>query len=158
MESSRLREHGSRLPMSWDRGGTTTARGRRCPGWGMQTAGGRAPAGGWGGRPCRLNGVNIVPSRLEEPHTARLSAPRGTRPGPSLTTCLVERVADPRPRKPRLRHPGQLLCQQGPARIERSRDTNLLASREFPLEPTWRYRKISSSVLKKCFINGLKNV
>lgn len=101
MESSRLREHGSRLPMSWDRGGTTTARGRRCPGWGMQTAGGRAPAGGWGGRPCRLNGVNVFPSRLEEADTACLPAPRGTRPGPSLTTCLVERVAGPRPSEPK---------------------------------------------------------
>lgn len=44
----------------------------------------------------------------------------------------------PGPRNPGLRHPAQTLCQQGPARIGRSRDTDPLASRGRALEPTWR--------------------
>lgn len=42
----------------------------------------RSARGGWGGRPCRFNGVKVFPSGLEEADTARLPAPRGTRPRP----------------------------------------------------------------------------
>lgn len=65
MESSRLHEHGSRLPASWDGGGTMTARGRGCPGAGRTVQVAERPQGGeektvppqWGqGIPCQTRG------------------------------------------------------------------------------------------------------
>lgn len=56
----------------------------------------------------------------------------------------------PGPRNPGLRHPAQPLCQQGPARVRRSRDTDPLASRGRALGPTWRRGEIiTTSELSK---------
>jgi hypothetical protein len=108
-----------RLVIQWDRpwraGTAADGTGRDRPRWGgagiahcagsspprgaSAAAGGGAPAGG--GEDGRLNGVTVLPLETREADTTRLPAPRGTRPGPSLTTCLVETVAGPRPPEPK---------------------------------------------------------
>lgn len=79
-------------------------------------------------------------------------------PGPSLTTCLIQRVAGPKPPEPNA-PPSRTTVQ--PTRSRENREI----SRYEPTgvsrvssKTTWRYRKTSSSGVKKCFINGLKNV
>lgn len=80
MESSRLREPGSRLPARRAGVGPSLREAEVAQVEGAHaSAGGGAPAGGWGG-PCRLNRVAVFPSRLEEADTARLPVPRGAQP------------------------------------------------------------------------------
>lgn len=98
MESSRLYEHGSGLPVRPGRNRNSHQAGKKEPELRgtVASAGGGAPAG-VGRIVLPQLGQCIFPSGLEKADTARLPAPRGTCPRPSLATCLVQRVASPRP-------------------------------------------------------------
>lgn len=110
----------------------------------LQVAGARGREERGAGQPvCRAAGDG-------EARAQRLPAPgHAPRPLPDNLPSGKE-LQVPGPRNPGLRHPAQPLCQQGPARVQRSRDTDPLASRGRALGPTWRRGEIiTTSELRK---------
>lgn len=128
VELSAERVTGQRGRRRAGRAGSGLRAGERAPGSGRR--GGlrrwRAPGGGRSAaRDSRSAPPQATARRAHEG-----SRRPGARPGPSPTTCLQEKSYwSPGPENPGLRHPAQPLCQPGPARVRRSRDTDPLASR-----------------------------